>query len=187
MKTALRLLVATAVVVIALGLQPAAAVTTITFQTFDLPDTPAGDLRQYVYQVLGVPFSPDEGFTIFFDETLYSDLANPTGPPGWDPQVVQPDLALPDAGFFDALALVNAPASGPFSVDFVWLGAGQPGSQPFDVFGVNPLTGLVTLLESGVTVPLQEPPPTEIPEPTTMLLLVTGVFGLAVVRRLRRR
>jgi hypothetical protein len=61
-------------------------------------------------------------------------------------------------------------------VDFVYLGAGTPGSQPFDIFGADS-----ALLQSGVTTPLSSP----IPEPSTLtMLLVPGLamFGVGFYR-----
>ena len=127
-----------------------ALATTILSAVADLPDEIAGDdLWQARYRVSGFDFDVDHGFTIEFDRSLYSQLELPAAPlsPDWDILVLQPDLGLPDDGIYDALALVDGASLGiTFVVDFVWLGAGEPGAQPFEIYG----PGFVTL-EVGIT------------------------------------
>lgn len=137
----------------------------------------AGNSWRYDYTVanstLGAPL---EELTIYFDHTLYRNLAVADSPVEWDSLVVQPDLALPDDGFFDSLALLTgiAPSvslSG-FSVSFNYIGQGVPGAQYFEV--VNPTTFAV--LESGTTA---------VPAPSAGALLATGI-AFAAARRRRR-
>lgn len=121
-------------------------------------------------------------FTIYFDRTLFSNLAIVQAPDGWDPLVIQPDLELPSDGFFDALALAFGIAPGVslsgFSVAFTFLGTGTPGSQPFDI--VDPQTLAVVL--SGFTSLAAQ----AVPEPSTMsLLMLAGL--VAGAQRVRRR
>src|SRR5262245_36908825 len=113
-----------------------ARATSITFEVTDLPDVnPGEDLWRYAYPLdaAGTPFSAGvTGFAITFDETLYSVLSAASASSDWDILVLQPDLGIPDPGLYDGLALVDSPDTGtPFEVDFVWLGSGTPGSQPF--------------------------------------------------------
>ena len=104
-----------------------------------------------------------------------SDLmAAPSFTPDWDVAVLQQPnpVNLPpfDTGIFDAFALANNPSlAGTFSVSFVYLGAGSPGSQPFDIFAANAET-----LESGLTSPAQG----AIPEPATVTLSLAGLAFL---------
>jgi hypothetical protein len=162
-----------------------ARATTIKFEATNLVDIVSGeDLWTYKYFVSDTSFEADQGFMVFFDALLYSNLdsAPNSAGPDWDVLVVQPDLALEDEGRLDPLALVaGASLLKPFSVTFTWLGAAgtQPGSQPFlvyqDPFDIN-------VLESGVTQPLR--PSHTVPEPATLLL---SGLGLALASRFRRR
>jgi len=154
----------------------------IYFEAVDLTDIdPGKDLWQYNYNVTGFDFQKDQGFSIFFDISLFRDLQNP--PPqvnaDWNVISVQPDPVLRDPGFYDAVALRDSPSvTDPFRVGFVWLGQGTPASQPFTLYNADFSTRF-----SGQTV--------MIPEPCTAYLVVVGVAGLLTqrerVRRVSRR
>jgi len=160
-----------------MGLCPiptAVLATTIEFEASDLADVTAGeDLWRYSYRVSDFDFDSDFGFTIFFDYQLYGPLrAAGLVPADWDVLLIQADLALPDDGFYDALALSdNASLADSFAMTFVWLGPGSPGAQPFEVYG----PGFETL-ETGTTAP--------IPEPTTALLILVGLLLFPLTRRI---
>ena len=147
---------------------------TILYEATDLVDTtPGEDLWMYSYVLNGFTFFENYGFQIFFDYMLYSNLEDP--PPlvnlDWDPIVFQPDLGLPDDGIYDALALVDNPSlADPFTVSFVWLGAGSPGTQLYEIYNEN-----FDIIATGET--------TVIPEPTTIILLGSGLLSLAGLRR----
>jgi hypothetical protein len=151
-----------------------ASATTITYTAIDLADSVGGeDLWRYTYTVSASTFDMDFGFDIFFDPSLYEQLQDP--PPivngDWDAITLQPDPLLPDDGLYDALALVDgASLLDVFTVDFVYVGVGIPGSQPFEVFDPS-----FDVIESGSTVP--------IPEPSTAALMALGLVGLAAKRR----
>ena len=148
------------------------------YTVVDLPDGPSGDLWEYSYSFSGFNFQANQGFSVFFDATLFSDLQNPrpSGNPQWSMIAVQRDVLLQQPGYLDGLALVNAPTfQGPFQVAFVWLGLGVPGGQPFEIYDSNFQT-----LFSGTSV---------VPEPQSFLLAVAGglmLFGYRAAR-LRKR
>jgi hypothetical protein len=159
---------------------------TIGFAATDVADAvPGEDLWRYDYTVSGVAFLQSQFFDIYFDPLLYGHLTpGPAPNADWDVLIlVQPDpTVLPpfDRGRFDAFALTDNPSlAGTFSVTFVYLGSGSPGSQPFDVFDANG-----NVLTSGFTTPIGA-----IPEPATFtsMLAVWGVLGIRFVRKCKAR
>ena len=172
------------------GLWPqAAAATTIDFLATPL----GGDSWRYDYTVHNDTLAVGiEEFTIYFDATLYSDLAvGPSTPSGWDPLIVPPstdpfDLDPPSDGFYDAYAdpfaappahpIAPGDSLGGFSIVFTFLGQGAPGSQYFEI--VDPSewalidVGQTTL---GAVIPL----------PAAFWLFATALAGLGVVARRR--
>ena len=92
----------------------------------------------------------------------------------WNVLSVQPDLALRQPGYYDALALRNGPSrADPFVIDFVWIGAGSPGAQPFDIHNASFQT-----VFSGMTV--------AVPEPGTVSLVLAALMAGLVWRRIRK-
>ena len=159
-------------------LSPPGRGATILFTTADAADTtPGEDLWQYSYTHGDFTFAAGQGFTVVFDRTLFSQLQSP--PPfvnvDWDPISLQPDLALGSNGFYDALALRNAPSlADPFKVKVVWLGTGAPGAQPFTIYDNNFQT-----IAQGQT--------TNVPEPTIALLLFSGIVVAGSRRQVKER
>lgn len=133
---------------------------------------------QYSYDVTNISLTPAiQEFTIWFEYGLYDNLSieTPDPPAGdWDELVIQPEPVLEDDGYYDALALtsgigISETVSG-FVVSFDWLGAGQPGSQFYEI--IDPMT--FETIDSGWTVP----------EPATLFFL--GLGG-AILQRKRRQ
>jgi hypothetical protein len=167
---------------VAVWLYPAFSATIIEYEVTDLPDTvPGQDRWAYRYFVSGFTFGANQGFTIWFDPSRYTQLETPSPPNAqWDVLVLQPDRALPDRGAFDALALANsASLTQPFGVNFVSL-SGTPGSQPFDIDQFDAQRNFVRIVESGVTVPRQQAAP--IPEPDSAWLIAGAAAFLALVK-----
>lgn len=145
----------------------------------------AGNQWQYSYFITNDSLSVDiEEFLIFFDANSFSNLQLLSTPSDWDPILIQPDILLPDDGYYDALALIhgispNSSLSG-FSVQFNYLLSDIPGSQYFEIrdsitFG---------LLESGNTERLAE---ANIPEPNSLLILIQGIGLLIMSTRKKRK
>jgi len=150
----------------------------IQFRVTDLVNTtPGEDLWRYDYRVGNGTFLTGQGFSIEFDYNTLSQLQDP--PPvingDWDPLVTQPDLGIPDNGFYEAWALANGPSLADlFSVTFVWNGgATEPGPQPYSVYDAN-----YNVIETGSTAPA-------VPTPAPAALIAIGLFGLAATRRPR--
>lgn len=169
------------VAVLAVFVPAIAQAAVISYETTDL----GGGRWRYDYTVANdtPAFAIDE-FTIFFAVGQYRNLALEAGPSGWDILVIQPDPALPDAGFYDGLALNLPLAFGAeqdgFAVSFDWLGQGTPGPQSWTV--LDPET-FVTL-QAGVTVPaIVDPLP--ISEPGALAALASGIAALGFARRRR--
>jgi len=161
------------------GLAAAEAQVSITYQATNLADTtPGQDLWNYSYNVSGFSFAQSQGFTVFFDQNLYTLLQSPppTVSSDWNAITVQPDLALSSNGFYDAQATRGSPSlSDPFSVNFVWLGTGIPGAQPFTVYDAN----FSTLVAGNTASP--------VPEPASTVLLFSTLLVVCGRRSGQRR
>ena len=156
----------------ALLVAPASHAILIEYEALDLVNTtPGTDLWQYNYYVSDYVFLTDRGFSIWFDSNGYNNLTLASTSPDWNALAVQPDILLPDAGYYDALAQIDhASLASPFSVQFTWLGNnGVPGSQRFDIYNLSNSSLLVT--DSGNTV-LRG---TVVPLPASLWLLLSGI------------
>jgi hypothetical protein len=153
-----------------------AAATTIEYDLVSL----GGGSYRYVYTVTndGSLGATLEGFDVFFDPALYleSSLSIVTPLPlaaEWDELILGSGVLISAA--YDALGVAGGipdggSASG-FAVEFVWLGSGTPGVQPYEIFDGDTFE----VLESGST--------TSVPEPAPMSLLVAGVAALIPMLR----
>lgn len=120
------------------------------------------------------------GFSVFFDETLFSNLALPVAPLGWDPLVLQPNLGLSAEGLFDVYvndplnALTPGQSLAGFSVRFDYLGVGAPGALRFETYVLD-ASGLPTVLESGTV--------RSVPVPGSLWLAALGLCALPMAPR----
>ncbi len=166
------------VLVLFIGIANRVNATTIIYDLNNL----GGSTWEYNYTVQNDSLSIDiEEFTVWFDYTLYENLAVTSPLLDWDEIEIQPDTFIPDDGFYDALALVSGIAPGEsksgFSVSFDWLGNGVPGSQFFDI--VDPNT--FEIIESGNQSIASDPNP--VPEPSTFLFMAIGFVSLVFFRK----
>ena len=121
--------------------------------------------------------SPLQDFTIYFNENLFTNLANESTQAGWDLLLIQPDTNIPAAGFFDGLAPGGGLAFGAladgFSVSFDYLGTGIPGRQAFSIYETLTWGEIEKGMTGSAAVPL----------PGTLSLFVLGLAAGAVQRR----
>lgn len=149
--------------------------------SYELSQVGAGTW-QYDYTVTNNSLpSPIEEVTIYFPGSLYSNLLAIGQPANWNSFVAEPDPNLPADGLFDSATGSAAISPGStletFSVQFSWLGNGDPGSQLFDI--VDPVS--FSTLDSGSTVPRLLPPMSGLPEPGSQSLSILGMLTMLVV------
>ncbi len=129
------------VLIITVACPPDAKGLTINANLTNLADAvPGQDLWNASFTLSSGVFQANQGFTIYFEPLLSSDISAPLAPipAGWDVLSIQPDPLLAAPGFLDGLALINNPSfSQPFSVNFVWHGAVAPGAQRFETYKLN--------------------------------------------------
>lgn len=158
----------------AMAALPARAVE-VSYFPRDVADVVVGEDRwTYQYSLDEFAYDAGYGLTVYFDPDLYVDLdPSPAAPNAhWDAITVEPDANLGDDGFYDAEALVDLPPiGGAFTVSFVWLGAGPPGAQAFEVR--EPAPSFATVL-TGTTV---------LPEPGSSALGACALCALIATRR----
>jgi len=152
----------------------AAASNTVTFFASDLTDTTAGqDLWRYDYQI-GGPIDAFGSVNLLFPANNYSELMVLSAAADFAPSLVQPDSGLGTDGILYATHTFGlaAATTAPLSLSFVWTSTGMPGSQAFEV-----IDGQGALMATGVT--------TAVPEPSSALLMIGGLVGVAALRRRR--
>jgi hypothetical protein len=128
--------------------------------------------------------TPFSEFTVYFSEATSANLELVASPSSWDTIVIQPDSAIPAAGFLDGLvadpsdALQLGEASPQFQVKFDLLTGGVPGALPFEIYDSN-----FTLLEFGSSVATVT---TGIPEPSSVALAIGALFLVHLVATTKR-
>ena len=139
----------------------------------------SGEQWQYDYTLSG-PFAAGDDLAVYFPLATSSGLNDlQTGGSDWTTFAFQPDSSLPADGEFDIFANVDDPSLEPtFSIQFVFSGTDSPGAQNFILYDPN-----FEIVTSGVTQPAGEVP--TVPEPSTLLLLGSGLVAMERVRRRR--
>ncbi len=113
-----------------------------------------------------------EGFSLFFSETLFSDLTILSSPSNWDSLIFQPDSLL-GPGLFDNFNAAGL-LSGSARIAFTFIGSGALPALNFDLYNVD-----FQIITSGTATPIT----TTVPESSSLLLMLAGLFALALHRR----
>ena len=137
------------------------------------------NVYKYTYFVSGDALPVNHYFDILFPNSAYTSISNGIAT-DWDLLLLDVNDPPGSAGRYSALSLPST-FTGPFSVQFIWSGGGNgPGSQTFELYNDTSaiqLTGTTTLRQT-------TEPPTGIPEPSTLVILASG---LALFITLKRR
>jgi PEP-CTERM motif len=147
---------------------------TIWFTTTSL----GGNSYRYEYAI-NFSLLQNQEVDLRFDPALYTGLNNGTANSDFQLALLQPGNPSGAFGDYSILALIDNPSLvGPFSVEFMFLGAGLPGGQPYFVHQFDP-TGqnIIGTLASGNTAP----------EPSSWLLAGVGLVVSGLLRRTRSR
>lgn len=146
------------------------------------PVIQSGSHYEYSYSLTNDESFDVNALTIFFEADSYQNLQILGSPADWDPLVVDPDPFFGD-GYADWATYTLPIASGEtlsgFRVAFDWIGvgAGPFDSQYFEIYDPNTFD----LLISGDTI-RSSSPPVEVPEPSMLWLLLTGLAGIVFAR-----
>jgi hypothetical protein len=140
-------------------------------------------LQRFTYHLSDIALQRDQELNIRFDPALFGPLSNPTAGPGYHVLLFQPNQPLGAFGDFSALSLVDQPgATSDFTVDFVYLGAGVVGPQPYFINQFEADGGFATL-ETGFT---SQALPSQVPEPATFALCGVALLLCGAWRSGRR-
>jgi hypothetical protein len=170
-----------------------AGATTIEYTLTDI-GAPGTDYR-YVFNVIndGSLGAAIEWFDIEFPGPNYlagqpyneGSLSIVTGNPpsaDWDEQLLGYVSGL-QPSTYDVFALgsgiADGTSQGGFAVEFIWLGAGTPGAQAFNIYDPDTFD----VLETGTTVEATGPGPGPLPVPTPLALMGVGLGLLTAWRR----
>lgn len=148
---------------------------TIEFQVINL----GSGMDRYVYTITGFTLNQHQEIDIQFDATMFSGLTNGQAGSDFNVVLLQPNNPMGAPGHYSAVAQVNsASLSGPFTVDFTFLGAGTPGAQPFAINQLdNNDQNITSVIATGTTMPLA------VPEPATLSMAAAGLMAAAWRKR----
>lgn len=142
-----------------------------------------GNKYSYTYSLSGLAFQAYQELDIRFDPALYSTLSNASVGNGFQGLILQPNNPPGAAGIYSAFTTTAiASPAGIFSVDFLYLGAGQPGPQEYYI-NLYDMDGYrVATTTSGWTTPNSA-----VPEPSSFWLAAGGLLMGVAVYTARRR
>lgn len=170
MRTLLLLSVMGALVTVA----PAAS---ISFEVTDL----GGNQFRYSYTFTGLSLQANQEIDIRFDPALYANLSNGIAPPQFDLLVLQPNNPPGTFGDYSILSLINNPdLTGNFSVEFQFLGSGQPGAQPYLINEYDATGDFVGTVGRGMTQTAADP--ADVPEPQSLWLVGLSLLAVRAAR-----
>lgn len=150
----------------------------VSFDLVDLADNPGAPNRMTLIYHLGDALAAGAGLNLIFDARLFADLDPLTPASGdWFAYAAQPVPAVPLDGVASFLALNSVAAHGQLEVTFTWLGAGMPGTQPYEL-----VDDQFNVVVGGHTTPTSP-----VPEPPTALMLLLGAALVALRHRSGQR
>jgi hypothetical protein len=156
---------------------------TVQFRVGDLPGSVGVD--HYSYFVSGITLQANQELDLQFAPNLFGTLSNGIAGKGFELLLLQPNNPPGTFGDYGLLALANNTGyTGSFGVDFVFLGAGEPGPQPYSINQFDQKGNFISRIETGITEPAKQ---TGIPEPASLTIIGVGLLVMGRVFEIRRR
>lgn len=115
-----------------------------------------------------------EGFSLQFSEELFSDLTIIFSPSSWDSLIFQPDSLL-GPGLFDNFNSAGL-LSGSARIAFTYIGKSALPALNYELYNAD-----FQVTVSGIAAPVT----TSVPESSSYVLILLGLFALALHRRAR--
>jgi hypothetical protein len=147
------------------------------------PSPAAPGEQEYTYILSGFTLAQYQGVEIVFPVDSFGSLLDGVAGAGFTVSLLQPNVSPGVAGDYSVIAQIADPSlTGPFSVDFIYIGSGTPGAQQYFVNQYDQSGDFQGVLGSGSTVAYQTPEPGNMVLPG--FLLVAGGVWQAVRRHL---